>query len=343
MARRRSSDPSQTPEERLQELKLRVFSKYARRNLHRKWEKSETIKDGYSWKTVPVDFNREVALSDNEIEDHKGRQNKALQTLLQAGVLSHRERHGWVINKSLFNQEGRSLARFNLGSLQLDPKYIFRQCKSTSYGSSSNINFNTIGSVEFEKLDKRSFLWIYFNEDKVQYTEKKDEHDYVTVFVSLKDSGEDIIRARLQTVLFTELRNEPTRHLANFCGVKWVGALENSTYVHHHGANEIIKDGLNLIRAEKEIRNHASHFRAYAKMLHLINVKLRGKSKLEVTTEFVKFMVNDMYKNAPLRLQEKRADGYKYILENAAYFTFENLFPDGITKQMITEYTENLS
>jgi hypothetical protein len=104
-----------------------------------------------------------------------------------------------------------------------------------------------------------------------------------------------------------------------------------------HDALGIIKNPSKMALAEQELRRHAKHFIDYANMLQHIKGRLRG-DRTTFVTEFLTFMIKDMIIKSPLNLDKA---GYKSILENAHEFTFENLFPNGLTKEQIEKVLAN--
>jgi len=111
-------------------------------------------------------------------------------------------------------------------------------------------------------------------------------------------------------------------------------------WLHKHSADKILKGPLQMYKAEREVLELSRRTFLYAKMLKDINTFFKGKDRVETTIEFIKFVVQKVFTKAPLRLKDgKLGEGYRFILEHGEYFTFENLFPNGLHETMIKEFT----
>ncbi len=213
----------------------------------------------------------------------------------------------------------------------MDTEDLFlKVLKRTNSGEKFNQeSLSALGGKKVYDLSTPTAIWAYFNQDRI-YVKKSGKYDHS--FVYLKDSQSEVTRHKLLNVLFEELKCHPTKYLAGFSGTKWVGHVSTMPYIRKHDATSIVKSGIyQVVRAEIEIRNHANHFLAYANMLKCIKLNLRGDREERVTS-FLKYMINAMLKKAPLKCSEFN---YRTILENASEFTFENLFPNGLTKDQI--------
>lgn len=239
------------------------------------------------------------------------------------------------INLELFDREAPALAHLNQSEFQLDTASVFLE----SMADKPSVSKETIaltGGKPVQELSTSTALWAFFNQDKI-YFSKIDKNDYPTLY--LKNRETEITRHKLLKILFEELRFHPTEYLAEFCGTAWVGHVSNMPWVRNHHAKDIVRNPLQLAKAEREIRNYASHFLAYANMLKEIKIKMKGDTTERITS-FLKFMVEAMFRKAPLNLQ---SISYKTILENAHAFYFDNMFPGGLTKEQINGVRNRMS
>lgn len=243
-----------------------------------------------------------------------------------------------IINLNLFNKEAPALAKLELSEFELDTESIFAHCTENSINETTSDDLRNVGRVHVRQVSTGSILWAYFNQDEI-YLSKKTSRKYTQGYhLYLKGKEKEVTRSVLLKVLFDALLSNPTEYMAKFYGTEWVGPVNDHISIKVHNALNIIKTPSQVAIAEREIRRHAKHFLAYANMLQHIKERLRGDRTTHVT-EFLTFMIKTMLIRSPLNLDKV---GYKTILENASEFTFENLFPNGVTKEQIEKVLVDL-
>lgn len=261
---------------------------------------------------------------------------RIMRVLYEQDIFLSTNRDYGRINLGLFNKEAPALAILDHGDFQLDPMVVLlkamgKRVYSDTPRKLTKDSLHKVGGREIKETRLSTALWCYFNQDKIYFSKPdKDKYDY---YLHIKNQEVVITRHKLLSVLFEELRVNPTKYLAEFCGTSWVGHISNMIYIKENDAFSIIKNPIQIARAEREIRSHANHFLAYANMLAVIKEKMRG-DKPEQICNFLKFMIKSMLRKAPLNHNDFK---YQAILENAQEFTFENLFPGGLTKGQIEE------
>lgn len=307
-----------TDQEIVEQYKPKVFGIYARNVLEAKASKEK-------------DPSPE-RLREYDIHSNGTSVKRIIRLLYENDILIYR--HTPTINLSMFNKEAPALAKLENQSFQLDTQQVFRGTTvKTTYGNDafSKDSLSNIGGRKISDLNTSTALWAYFNQDKIYFNKSTKDNNY-GYFLFLKNRETEVTRHKLLKILFEEIKHHPTEYLAGFSGTAWVGRVSSMPHIRKHAALEIIYGGYRqVLKAEKEIRKHADHFLAYANMLKDIKIKMRG-DKTEQVTSFLKFMISAMLKKAPINLQKFE---YKTILENASEFTFENLFPDGLTEKEI--------
>lgn len=315
-----------TDEEIIERYKPKVFGIYARNVLQNR--------------ANPKELTDPEKIRTHEIHNHGTSVKRIVRILCEEDVLIRR---GYNcdprINLSIFNKEAIAIARLEPAAFQLNLENVFlKSMGKDGVGTTKELDKKTlhkVGGRKISGLHITTALWAYFNPNLVYFDKLPAEHHQCDeYYLFLKGREEEIVRFKLLKVLFEELKNRPTEYLAGYCETKWVGHIKKLQWVNTHGALDIIKSPAQVIKAEREIRRLSNHYLAYANMLNDISTKLDIKNgdRAEQTTGLLKYMIKTMLKKAPLNLQ---SDCYKTTLENASAFTFENLFPEGLTKDQI--------
>jgi len=321
---RRYKEVRLTDEQIVKQYGPTVFHVYAKNFFMNKIEKNK-------------DKNSEQ-INSYQVHSHGTIVKRIVRVLHEHDIFSWaQDRSSPIVNLNLFNKEAPSLARLDLTEFQLDTKNIFTFCMNSRKGSLDRDDLNAVGGVNLNEVSTESLLWAYFNQDKIYLSKKKGDYGTQKYVLYLKDQEKEITRYVLLKVLFDNLRFNPTEYLAKFYGTEWVGPVSDHINMDKHDALGIIKNPSKMALAEQELRRHAKHFIDYANMLQHIKGRLRG-DRTTFVTEFLTFMIKDMIIKSPLNLDKA---GYKSILENAHEFTFENLFPNGLTKEQIEKVLAN--
>ena len=274
-------------------------------------------------------------ISPGEINYNGTRVKKIIRLLYENDVLNYfHSGSSPRVNIDTFNKQAPAFAHLDVTEFQLDIETTIINTMSSKNSYSKNNKFldkstlDTVGGKNINNINTSSALWAFYNQDKIFFRTP----DSITgTFMYLKNREEEVARSVLLQILFHNIRYNPTQYMAEFYGTEWVGKISTMPYIRKHDALTMVKSPLNIVAAEKEIRKHAEHFMAYANMLKHIKDQIRGDRATHVT-KFLKFMIDTLLRKAPLNLDK---DEFKAILEHAADFTFENLFPKGLTKEQI--------
>lgn len=319
----RAQQEKLTDKEIIERYTPKVFWAYARNVLLKKARKDK-------------DSNPEH-ISQGDIHWNGTSVKKIIRLLYENDVLTHSyTNHSPRINIDTFNKQAPAFAHLDMTEFQLDIEATFLNAMGSGNpwrhsNQKHTLDKETLGSVGGKGINKISIsstLWAFYNQDKVSFYTPNDRYE---TFMYLKNREAEVARSVLLTILFHNLRYNPTKYMAEFYGTAWAGKVSAMPYIKKHDALTMIKSPLNIVAAEKEMRMHAEHFLAYANMLKHIKDQMRGDRATHVT-EFLKFMIDTLLKKAPLNMDK---EGFKAILEHAADFTFENLFPNGLTKEQI--------
>jgi hypothetical protein len=302
-----SRNVPQTEEQRLLQLKLRI------------------------WSTVAVNLLRKeknpYVIPDDKIEQHRGRIGKAIKDL--GGLVSSAPAKDSTKSYRIHDFETQSA---DLGGV---PRFIttwqeFHDEMFQGYNVSDQGDFDRIGYIMVNRLNKPGVIYVYWHQDEYDFITDKEN----SVYVYPKALLESRIKAMLRAIVERHYQDDHTAKLERYLGIPEGSLKREDTY--NVSVRNYCARAADLSEAryfgDKGFREEYEHYRSYYEAL-LYNLSqmaalIQEKGGYEnIVREMRKASMEELLIDAPLRISYDDKEISRTSIASEEYKVYKNKYP----------------